>query len=111
MSYVFDRPRAKPFPPRFHSTNRMQDEEGNYKLPLDEVTTIKQQLIGLMISSPPAIQSQLGEAISLIADSDFWEKWDTLTQVCLKDTYNTACMLFVCARVALFSQFLLTGPR
>ncbi len=35
-----------------------------------------------MISSPPTIQSQLGEAISLIADSDFWERWDTLTAVC-----------------------------
>lgn len=57
-----------------------QNEDGNYKLPLDEVTTIKQQLIGLMISCPPAIQSQLGEAISIIADSDFWERWDTLTQ-------------------------------
>jgi exportin-2 (importin alpha re-exporter) len=50
-------------------------------MPLEEVTTIKQQLIGLMISCPPAIQSQLGEAISIIADSDFWERWDTLTQV------------------------------
>ncbi|KAL2261541.1 hypothetical protein VTK26DRAFT_3939 [Humicola hyalothermophila] len=54
------------------------DEEGNYKLPLDEVQTIKQELVGLMISSPPTIQTQLGEAISIIADSDFWERWDTL---------------------------------
>ena len=56
------------------------DEEGNYKLPLDEVQTIKQELVGLMISSPPSIQTQLGEAISIIADSDFWERWDTLVQ-------------------------------
>ncbi|EAA31630.1 putative mportin-alpha export receptor [Neurospora crassa] len=56
------------------------DEEGNYKLPADEVATIKQELVGLMISSPPTIQTQLGEAISIIADSDFWERWDTLTQ-------------------------------
>jgi len=27
---------------------------------------------------PPAIQAQLGEAISAIADSDFWQRWDTL---------------------------------
>lgn len=33
-----------------------------------------------MIQSPPSIQTQLGEAISIIADSDFWRKWDTLTQ-------------------------------
>lgn len=31
-----------------------------------------------MIAVPPTIQTQLGEAISLIADSDFWERWDTL---------------------------------
>jgi len=31
-----------------------------------------------MISSPPTIQTQLGEAISIIADSDFWKRWDTL---------------------------------
>ncbi|KAI1468522.1 Cse1-domain-containing protein [Daldinia caldariorum] len=54
------------------------DEEGNYKLPIDEVNTIKQELIGLMIACPPTIQTQLGEAISIIADSDFWDRWDTL---------------------------------
>ncbi|KAF3021517.1 importin-alpha export receptor [Neopestalotiopsis sp. 37M] len=54
------------------------DAEGNYKLPSNEVETIKQELIGLMITCPPAIQTQLGEAISLIADSDFWERWQTL---------------------------------
>ncbi|KAF2204358.1 Cse1-domain-containing protein [Delitschia confertaspora ATCC 74209] len=54
------------------------DEDGNYKLPLDEVTAIKRELIGLMVSVPPNLQSQLGEAISAIAESDFWERWDTL---------------------------------
>lgn len=54
------------------------DEDGNYKLPADEVLTIKRELISLMISCPPAIQSQLGEAVSVIADSDFWKRWDTL---------------------------------
>ncbi|KZF21366.1 putative importin alpha re-exporter [Xylona heveae TC161] len=54
------------------------DEEGNYKLPQNEVIAIKQELIGLMISVEPAIQAQLGDAISVIADSDFWERWDTL---------------------------------
>ncbi|KAK3365874.1 CAS/CSE protein [Lasiosphaeria ovina] len=56
------------------------DEEGNYKLPVDDVQTIKRELVGLMISAPPTIQTQLGEAISIIADSDFWERWDTLTK-------------------------------
>ncbi|KAF2015307.1 Cse1-domain-containing protein [Aaosphaeria arxii CBS 175.79] len=54
------------------------DEDGNYKLPAEEVTAIKRELIGLMVSVPPNLQAQLGEAISAIADSDFWERWDTL---------------------------------
>ena len=54
------------------------DEDGNYKLPANEVAAIKSELIGLMIRVPTTIQTQLGEAISVIADSDFWERWDTL---------------------------------
>ncbi|KAH8726028.1 CAS/CSE protein [Phaeosphaeriaceae sp. PMI808] len=54
------------------------DEDGNYKLPGDEVSSIKRELIGLMVSVPPNLQSQLGEAISAIAESDFWQRWDTL---------------------------------
>jgi len=45
------------------------------------VATIKNELVGLMISVPPSIQAQLGEAISVIADSDFWERWATLVDV------------------------------
>ncbi|KAK2590053.1 importin-alpha export receptor [Conoideocrella luteorostrata] len=56
------------------------DEEGNYIISQDEVQIIKERLIGLMISSPSNIQKQLGEAISVIADSDFWKRWDSLTQ-------------------------------
>lgn len=54
------------------------DEEGNYKLSQDEVSVIKRELVGLMISTPPPVQAQLGDAISVIADSDFWERWETL---------------------------------
>ncbi|KAI5292146.1 importin-alpha export receptor [Ascosphaera acerosa] len=54
------------------------DEDGNYQLPEAEVVTIKRELISLMISCPPSIQAQLGEAVSAIADSDFWQRWDTL---------------------------------
>lgn len=54
------------------------DVEGNYKLPQQDVTSIKTEIIGLMTSVPAGIQTQLGEAISVIADSDFWERWDTL---------------------------------
>ncbi|KAF1810049.1 putative chromosome segregation protein Cse1 [Eremomyces bilateralis CBS 781.70] len=52
--------------------------EGEYKLPQSEVESIKHEIIGLMISSPPSIQSQLGEAVSVIAESDFPEQWDSL---------------------------------
>ena len=54
------------------------DADGNYKLSQQDVTAIKSELIGLMISVPTGIQTQLGEAVSAIADSDFWERWDTL---------------------------------
>lgn len=57
------------------------DEDGNHKLPQDEVVTIKRELINLMINVPGGIQTQLGEAVSVIADSDFWERWDTLVAV------------------------------
>lgn len=59
----------------------IKDEEGNHKLAANEVSTIKTELVGLMTSVPPAIQSQLGEAVSVIADSDFWERWDYLVDV------------------------------
>lgn len=54
------------------------DEDGNYLLPQEEVVAIKRELIGLMVSVPASLQAQLGEAISAIAASDFWERWDTL---------------------------------
>ncbi|KAI9831945.1 MAG: importin-alpha export receptor [Phylliscum demangeonii] len=57
---------------------RWTDEDGIYLLPQSEVTAIKQELIGLMVSMPAGIQAQLGDAISVIAESDFFERWDTL---------------------------------
>ncbi|KAL1587744.1 hypothetical protein WHR41_03668 [Cladosporium halotolerans] len=54
------------------------DEDGNHKLPQNEVSTIKSELIGLMVKVPPTLQAQLGDAISVIADSDFYQRWDTL---------------------------------
>lgn len=62
----------------------MQDEDGNHKLPSDEVKAIKEELIGLMVSVPLNVQYQIGDAIGVIADSDFWEKWDTLVDVCIR---------------------------
>ncbi|KAH8683367.1 CAS/CSE protein [Tricladium varicosporioides] len=54
------------------------EEDGAHKLPENEVATIKKELIGLMISVPASLQVQLGESISIIAESDFWTRWDTL---------------------------------
>jgi exportin-2 (importin alpha re-exporter) len=54
------------------------DAAGNYKLGESEVQAIKSELIGLMTAVPTTIQIQLGEAVSLIAESDFWQRWDTL---------------------------------
>ncbi|KAI4207365.1 MAG: hypothetical protein LQ346_000615 [Caloplaca aetnensis] len=54
------------------------DEDGNYKLPENEAGAIKRELIGLMIRVPANIQYQLGDAVGVIADSDFWRRWDTL---------------------------------
>ncbi|KAF2478643.1 CAS/CSE protein [Neohortaea acidophila] len=54
------------------------DADGNHKLPPNEVDTIKSELIGLMVKVPSNIQLQLGDAISIIADSDFWEQWESL---------------------------------
>ena len=34
-----------------------------------------------MISVPLNIQSQLGDCVGIIADSDFWKRWDTLVDV------------------------------
>ena len=73
-------------------TEFSQDQEGNYGLLLDEVMTIKKELIGLMTSVPPIIQSQLGEAIGIIAESDFYEKWDTLVDVSTAQPTWMGCM-------------------
>lgn len=51
-----------------------------------------------MISVPPGIQSQLGEAVSVIADSDFWERWDTLVDVSCNQTnlFNASIDQLIC---------------
>lgn len=54
------------------------DEEGNYKLPQDDVNNLKSEIIGLMISLPQNLQAQIGEAVSIMADSDFPDRWQNL---------------------------------
>ncbi|KAK9386894.1 Cse1-domain-containing protein [Lipomyces mesembrius] len=54
------------------------DEEGNYLIPGADVNAVKNEIVGLMITQPPFIQVQLGEAISIMADSDFPDRWQNL---------------------------------
>lgn len=54
------------------------DEEGSHLLPAQDAVAIKSQLIDLMITLPPRLQAQLGEAVAVIADSDFPAQWQDL---------------------------------
>lgn len=47
-------------------------------IPMQDRTVIKNNLVQLMCTVPPQIQSQIGEAISLIASHDFPSQWDNL---------------------------------
>lgn len=51
------------------------DENGNHLLPADNVELIKKEIIPLMITLPANLQIQIGEAIAIIADSDFPAGW------------------------------------
>lgn len=52
------------------------DEDGRYLN--SDVDLIKHEIIPLMITLPNNLQVQIGEAVSIIADSDFPERWPTL---------------------------------
>ncbi|GMF02811.1 unnamed protein product [[Candida] boidinii] len=54
------------------------DESGQYHLSLNDVKLIKAEIVGLMISLPDNLQVQIGEAISLIAESEFPDLWPEL---------------------------------
>lgn len=73
--------------------------------------TIKKELIGLMISVPSNIQSQLGESISVIADSDFWIRWDTLVDVSIYHHYVRYVLTFVGPGISIDSRQSSYQPR
>ncbi|VEU19364.1 DEKNAAC100433 [Brettanomyces naardenensis] len=54
------------------------DETGHYQLHSQDIATIKQEIVSLMIRLPDHLQVQIGEAISLIAESEFPELWPGL---------------------------------
>lgn len=54
------------------------NSDGQHLLPAETVKTVKDEVIGLMIALPERLQVQLGESVSIIADSDFPDRWQDL---------------------------------
>lgn len=57
---------------------RWIDESGQYLINGQDVSLIKSEIVGLMVQLPDQLQVQVGEAISLIAESEFPELWPEL---------------------------------
>ncbi|KAG7713014.1 hypothetical protein KL949_005308 [Ogataea haglerorum] len=60
------------------------DETGVYRLHPEDVKMIKAEIISLMIQLPDSLQIQIGEAVSLIAESEFPELWPDLIEELVK---------------------------
>ncbi|KAI8365486.1 Cse1-domain-containing protein [Choanephora cucurbitarum] len=56
----------------------LENENEADKIALQDRLEIKRQIVQLMITVPDKLQLQISDALSLIAASDFPEKWDTL---------------------------------
>lgn len=54
------------------------NENGEYQISQSDVEMIKSEIVGLMIMLPDSLQIQIGEAISLIAESEFPNLWGGL---------------------------------
>ncbi|EMG45589.1 CSE1 Importin alpha re-exporter [Candida maltosa Xu316] len=72
----------------------------SYLLPLDDVNKIKSEILDIMIQLPNQLQVQIGEAITLIAESDFPHNWPNLidnlvTKLSLTDFVNNKAILLV----------------
>ena len=56
-----------------------EDHDGKqFLIPESDRTLIKDNLVSLMCTVPPQLQSQCSESIALIASTDFPSKWDNL---------------------------------
>ncbi|KAJ2697257.1 importin-alpha export receptor, partial [Coemansia spiralis] len=53
-------------------------EDGEEAIGEADREAVKAELVGLMISAPKKLQLQLGEAVSIIAENDFPDKWPGL---------------------------------
>ena len=53
-------------------------DDESVAIPDGDRATIKAHLVELMLSTPPAVQKQLAEAVSIVAKYDFPAKWEGL---------------------------------
>ena len=54
------------------------DEDGHYHLHDEDVAAIKREIVNLLIHLPDHLQVQIGESISIIAESEFPQMWPEL---------------------------------
>lgn len=54
------------------------NEEGEYLLPISDINHVKSEILDIMIKLPNQLQIQVGETISIIAESDFPHNWNNL---------------------------------
>lgn len=69
---------------------RWTDEDGNYLIPQQDVHILKTEIIGLMVQLPKTLRSQVGEAVSIMAESDFPSKWPELFENLVSRLSNDA---------------------
>ena len=60
-----------------------QLEDAPTPLSTQTAESLKQSIVAIMISlsGEPALQVQIGEAIAIMAESDFPDQWDNLIEV------------------------------
>lgn len=76
------------------------DEAGVYMIDSNDVKLIKSEIIKFMIQLPDQLQIQIGESISLIAESEFPELWpelldELISMLSLNDLYTNKGILKV----------------
>lgn len=76
------------------------NEDGVYLLPIDDINKIKLEILDVMIQLPNNLQIQIGESISIIAESDFPHNWPNLIdsiveKLSLTDFTNNKAILLV----------------
>jgi exportin-2 (importin alpha re-exporter) len=76
------------------------NEDGVYLLPIEDIDKIKSEILDIMIQLPNNLQVQIGESISIIAESDFPHNWPNLIdniveKLSLTDFTNNKAILLV----------------